>query len=310
MHGELKNTDSYFNSVPISDSNESGSLRIAHAQRVISGCLSDIIWQPFSSEQTQQHPELMALLDAISAEVANYHHGSTSGGRAETVWGVLTTRGLRSLKTTSTPERPNRAEKVAAEVLRILKPLITPEKESDLQSELVKLAQSAISIWDSAQSGDLRVQVCPALDPADFKEWRSKLDDERTTDITSTTHPRIFTLFPRITAKQFQLTTKLANSLPGGWPESERDSWSTCIHPGIGLRECSALVIRGKQEVEEKRLEEEEEQRQLNEAIERVKRDYRRSGSHSSRSGSVVGLGSPSLSAQWSKISSRKLVDE
>jgi hypothetical protein len=52
MSNKLKAADGYFSPFHISNSQESQLLRIAFAQRVISRFLCDIVWQPFSSQQT------------------------------------------------------------------------------------------------------------------------------------------------------------------------------------------------------------------------------------------------------------------
>lgn len=293
-------------------------LRIANVQRVISGFLCDIVWQPFSSEQTLQYPDLMAMLNTIAAQVAKSNHGSSAGGRAETVWSALTMRALQSLQPTSpsasnsTSQRsatPDRAEKLVSDVLRVLGSLVDPDQETQLRNDLATLTHSAISTWSCAQTDELELTVCPTLDLANLAEWRSIFDDGNTTEIISSTRPRIFTLFPRITAKKFLLTVKTPTGPPGSWPELEDQklcTLETCIHPGIGLRECSPLVTRGKDEEDQRRAKEDDTKKRIQEFAESLKKESWKPQSKrnelNSRSGSVVGLGigSPtSPSAQW-----------
>jgi hypothetical protein len=97
--------NSCFASVPISNSEESYLLRIAHAQRGISGFLCDTVWPLFASEYAVQNPEVIETLAAISPQVAKSNHGKGAGGRAEIVWAAPTMRALQSLEPTSPSER-------------------------------------------------------------------------------------------------------------------------------------------------------------------------------------------------------------
>jgi hypothetical protein len=111
---------------------------------------------------------------------------------------------------------------------------------------------------------ELKVTVSPSLKPVHREEWRyQKLDpvlpqdnyDEIRSDIMSKTHPRIFTLFPRVVAWEVAGPIKPDAGPPGSWP-SESDQGlrriETCIHPGVGLPEWSSLVVRGKEEQEQR----------------------------------------------------------
>jgi hypothetical protein len=307
IHNELVKADGYFTSVPISSSADSELLRMAHAQRVISGFLWNIVWQPFSSEETLQQPGFMAKLRATSREVARSSSGASDGGRAEAIWAALTMRALQSLSATSTVSRdstsqgtqtPGRVEVLVSSVINVLRSLISPAQEAQFSNDLVKLAHSAVLTWDCAQTDELQITVWPTLDPANINEWRSfvfdpplpPFEDGKTTNTISSTHPRIFTLFPRVTAKKFLLATKAAASPPGSWqePEQEPSAEETYIYPGLGLRDCSALVIRGKEEEEDRQVKEEQKKKHLKEIIEKEEKEWEarnnRSGVHSRRS--------------------------
>jgi hypothetical protein len=324
---ELTAADQCFVSVPISDSEESQKLRIAHAQRVISSSLNKNIWQPFSSEKTLPHPDFISLLSEIAADLAKPCHDGRTSGRAASVWTALTMRALESLSLASLSSQastsqgsppphpsgqsppPRRADKVVDDVLRVLSPIVTPSQKGQLQKELLALVDLSIAVWRSAQTDELKIIVCPNLDRANRNEWRylrfdpqsSSPDEDIGAEIVSSTHPRIFTLFPRITAVQkLSRAAEPATGLPGSWPQAQDEprTIETCIHTGAGLPEWSPLVVKGKEEEEERRD-------YLHDEMVRVRqeanvRSGRRNSGHS-RKGSMAGSGSgpPSQIAQF-----------
>jgi len=305
--------DIAFASIPISESRESRDLRIARAQVIISSSLCDIVWQPFSSEKTVQYPELVSVLRDISAELAKANHGSTSGPRAAGIWRALTMRALQSLpppplpSTQSNPPPLSRAERVTNKVLSILSPLVAPSQEPQLRDDLRALANSAISVWSSAQTGGLQLIVSSSLDLSQRNEWRSLVfDPPSTDDVVSSTYPRIFTLFPRVTALKMPVLAEAPASLPGSWPEQNQEPYvnETRIHPGTGLPEWSVLVLRGKEEQEWRKqcIEAERIQDKLA-ALEKERQELEARGGRNahSRAGSLVGStsGPTSPTAQW-----------
>lgn len=168
------------------------------------------------------------------------------------------------LKGSLHPTSSNRAEGVASKVLSVLSPLLSSSQYEDLHIDLLKLAKPAIDIWNDAQTGELKIIVNPLLEPAHREEWRSqKFDslpsgdhDGTNPDIMSKTHPRIFTLFPRVIAREVADPIKHTAGPPGSWlSESDQAprTTETCIHPGMGLPEWSSLVVRGKEEQEERK---------------------------------------------------------
>ncbi len=214
---------------------------------------------------------------------------------------------------------PRRATEVVKNVLSVLSPLVIPSQELNLRNELLALANVAISVWTAAQTDELKFTVYLALDLATRNEWRSStfdplplFHDNNNTDIdiVSSTHPRIFTLFPRIIARKVVGSAKPPMGPPGSWPEAEQEPRmiETCIHTGTGLPEWSALVVKGKQEEQERK-------EYLSEAMQRAKNDLiaknTRNGWHS-RSGSMVGSvsGPPSPTAQWRNEGGNRVVVE
>ncbi|KAE9373701.1 hypothetical protein N431DRAFT_465980 [Stipitochalara longipes BDJ] len=312
IHQKLIDADIAFASIPLSESRESRDLRIARAQVIISSSLCDIVWQPFSSEKTVQDPDLASVLRDISAELAKANHGSTSGPRAAGIWRALTMRALQSLppplpSTESNLPPLSRVDRVAHKVLSILSPLVAPSQEHQLRDDLHALANSAISLWSSAQTGRLQLIVSSSLDIAQRNEWRSLVfDPPSTDDVVSSTHPRIFTLFPRVTALKMPVPADAPASLPGSWPEHNQEPHmiETVIHRGTGLPELSALVVKGKDEEEwrKERIEQELIQNKLA-ALEKERQELEARGGRNahSRTSSIVGSasGPTSPTAQW-----------
>jgi hypothetical protein len=158
-------------------------------------------------------------------------------------------------KESLSPTRSGRADSVVSKVFSVLSPLVSSSQNKDFQMDLYELANSAIDVWKDAQTGELKIIISPLLENAHRKEWRSqKFDpsspsgdyDETNLDMTSRTHPRIFTLFPQVVARE----------VAGNWSrESDQAprTTETCIHPGRGLPECSSLVVRGKEEQKERK---------------------------------------------------------
>jgi len=221
-------------------------------------------------------------------------------------------RALQSLppplpSTQSNPPPLSRAERVANKVLSILSPLVTPSQEPQLRDDLHALANLAISVWSSAQTGVLQLIVSPSLDVAQRDEWRSIVFDPPSTDeVVPSTYLRIFTLFPRVTAFKMPVPAEAPASLPGSWPDQSQEPHmiETRIHPGRGLPEWSALVAKGRDEEEQRKqcVEQERIQDKLA-ALEKEKQELEALGGRSphSRTGSLVGSasGPTSPTAQW-----------
>ena len=152
-----------------------------------------------------------------------------------------------------------RIQSVVSKVLSTLSPLISSSQSDELRVDLQKLANEAIDIWNNAQASELKIVVIPSLDRANIEEWRSQESDPTSPsgiiDIKSETHNRIFTLFPRVIAREVADQVEHSTGPPGGWPPEPNQASrtiETCIHPGKGLPEWSSLVVRGKKAQEEK----------------------------------------------------------
>jgi hypothetical protein len=214
-------------------------------------------------------PGFSDLLSKISDEL------DKSGGRAANVWTALTMRALQSLRVDSVPPRASefeecpypshstRADSVISKV-SVLSPLVSSSQNGDLRMDLLKLANSAIDVWNHAQSGGLKIIISPLLERTQREEWRShQFDpaspsrdcDESNSDVMYRTHPRVFTLFPRVMAREVENPIKHDTGPPGSWPSQDQvpRTIETCIHPGRGLPEWSSLVVRGKVEQEERK---------------------------------------------------------
>ena len=246
---------------------------------------------------------------------------SRHGGRAANVWTALTMRALQSLQaeaglSASKECLPStgsaRAESVISKVFSALSPLISSSQTEALRVDLLALVNSAIEVWDNAQTGELRLVVSQSLNRAHREDWRSKdLDpvspsgnrDETDSDLMSQTHPRIFTLFPHVVAKGVADLDNCDTGPPGSWPP---ESDQTCIHPGKGLPEWSALVVRGKMDQEEKKD-------FLSQAFENAKKELqsakRISGQGRRESRGSATSEAPNPSEQWKKEGTMKFVE-
>ena len=128
------------------------------------------------------HPELNSLLSKISDELDK----SSYSGRVANFWTALTMRALQSLpaKTSELRKSPRptgsgRADNVVFKVFSVLSPLVNSSQNEDLRMNLLELANSAINVWNDAQTGELKIIVSPLLERARRQEWRSqKFDPE------------------------------------------------------------------------------------------------------------------------------------
>ena len=260
VHEELEAADPVFRSIPINDSEDSRDLCTAHAQRVISKAICEDIWKPFSSEFTALQPESSSVLGKISDEIYQSDHG----GRTAKFWNARTMQALKSLPAISATSRcsestvyphPARTDSIISKVF-VLSPLLSSSQDESLRIDLVNLVNSAVDVWDNGQAGGSKITVSLLLERAHREEWRSQQfdpaceGDETNPDLSSTTRPRIFPLFPRVLAPGVGNLVNHGSGLPGSWPV---DSDLTIIHPGKGLPEWSPLVVRGQVEQEERK---------------------------------------------------------
>lgn len=197
-----------------------------------------------------------------------------------------------------------RANSVINKVFGVLSSLVSSSQTESLRRDLVNLIESSVEVWNNAQAGGSDITISQLLDRAHREEWRSPHFDTASpvdvggldSDIASNTHPRVFTLFPRIMARI------QGKTMPGSWSDSDL----AVIHPGVGLPEWSPLVVRGKSNQEER-------EDFLNKAMETARQQainmhVSRHGRRSSRDSSTTGP--PSPSAQWKMGSTMESVEK
>lgn len=253
VHEQLVSADPLFANVPIDESEVSYNLRLVHVQRVISEALCEYIWRPFSSEYTLAHEDLGSFL----FQMMNALDSSSLSGQPANIWTALTMRALELLqegshqKSGSKSPSNGRAKNVLSKVYSVLSPLLTPSKSRNFASDLGALADLAIDVWQTAQTGDYRIKVIPRLDPARYQEWRSQaFDPMMIRDSRNMVSDDIFILFPRVDA--MILSGRSERSPRSSPSESERNSViGVCLHPGKGLPQSSELVLNGIQAQEE-----------------------------------------------------------
>lgn len=287
---------------------------MARARYTIASIFCEVIWQPFSVDNMSDHPELVPLLGEIQTTLAG--SGETYSKHSARVWNALTMRALQKLgrdsasSQSSQPSPSHKCAKAVDRIIDILSPLVGSSNEIKLRKDLLTLAQLALDIWYVAQTDELQISVHPNLDPDRCQDWRSQsLDPDLGFDVTSSTLPRIYTLFPRIIASSEVPRNREvpAKSMPGGfWGENhEPEVIETEIHTGKGLRESSPLVMAGKEEAEDARyqlIQEnlDKEMAEMETRAKELRARNERSGKHS-RSGSMVSPGTPTSSptSQW-----------
>ncbi|KAF4627626.1 hypothetical protein G7Y89_g10528 [Cudoniella acicularis] len=264
---QLISNDSCFNSIPISDSETSQNLRVAHAQRIISSALYTNIWQPFSCEKLTSSPTTAEILIEICTELAKSEH-SGSKGRAAIVWKVLTLRALQSIEPSNAAappqgiSQPSKRENQAVQAIhKKLSPLIARDQETKIQEALHRIAQSAVEVWTQAQTDELKLTAFLNLDLSKRSAWRSPQfyplksagDKMSEADINPSTRPRVFTLFPRIIAHSLSTKTDASVNISSSVSKQQQEFAATeaDIHQGVGLAESSDLVMNGKSEKEE-----------------------------------------------------------
>ena len=152
--------------------------------------------------------------------------------------------------------RARMLDKVVLKVISVLSPLISSARSVDLQRELHILVNSAIEVWNDAQSGNLKITINQLLENMDQEEWRpqefdpalpSSSHSEVNFDLVSRTRPRILTLFSQVVAwGKADLAMDRTNP-PGSFPLDSTQAprtLETYIHPGRGLPKWSPPVIR------------------------------------------------------------------
>jgi len=270
----VEKADEGFTLVPISSSEASVKLRVLHAQRVIAAQLQKIIWQPFSSEETQRNPKYVSIFRHISEGLIN-GDGKGSGPRAARLYAALTMRSLQSKQAPELPlstskastPLPDRAQAFCDKVMAILSLLVKPSLYPEFRNSLLDLAMSAISVWNIAQTDEREVIVDLNIDPTALEGWSE--DNPET---------GYFVLFPRIIARS---CSRIIDSRPPGPPgswvlsEPELHIQEICIYGGAGLGKWLDLVEEGEEEEEDRKEEEhimkvEEQRKMLEEGLKKL----------------------------------------
>lgn len=280
---------------------------MAHAKRIISYNLSTLVLKPFSSDIAFQDERGHAvnLLERATRGLER----SSNDRRAVAIFKSLAIRGLRtsSQLQTASPLASTRVDAFIQAVKPVLFLLAPQAQYGGLEDDLRTLAESAVSLWDAAQSDEfLDINVSLDLDPESRDKWRSPLFDA---DSDSADRAKIITLFPCITAKAFAAVPEPSVKVPGSFEGSkaEPQMQELVIHHGIGMCESSALVSRGKDEQEE--MEEELKDEKLRKELEATQKALsERSKMKSQRNGSITSL--PSPSAEWGLAGGNKKLPE
>ncbi len=277
--------------------------------------MCQIILQTFSSDATFQ-AERRNSVQILETALLGLSQ-STDSNRAATVFKALAVRGLQSGRLLLAKSAPTALEssdtRVGAFVLvvmRILSLLVVKSEHKNLERDLSGLAQRAIEVWNSAQTDEaLDIKASLDLDPSLRTKWRSPTFDAEDWSapggIVSSTHPPIFTLFPTVMAKVQSQITENGVKIPGSFEEtrSQPQVQEFCIHDGIGMAESSALVVRGKEEQEQR--EEDEKDRKVALVLEKAQQELEaRKKIKSQRTGSISGLSSPTTS--WNTMGGRR----
>ena len=170
------------------------------------------------------------FLEAVSKSL------SVSGGRSESVWRVLTLRGISALAAAGTAS--GQIDFTVHRVLEILRPLTTQSQLGELERTLYDLVKESATIWAVAQRDVAKVVVEARPHPSDNNKWYA--EDLQTAGETSS--PPIgkidlkgnepFCIFPNIV-------------------QSASSNKSVLLHRGSALFPTSRVWIRGMLEQKE-----------------------------------------------------------
>lgn len=140
---------------------------MSNVQHIISACLCDSIWQPFLPQDSHpNHPGVGGFLEALSESL------STSGSRSESVWRILTLRGISALDGFMTDS--SHIESTAQRVLGILRPLTIPTDSAELNKALVSIISQSVTLWEAAQKDAARILIVKQPDASDKEEWQAE----------------------------------------------------------------------------------------------------------------------------------------
>ena len=140
-------------------------------QHIISTCLCDRIWRPFFPENNDSLPNHYQGVPPFLDAVANSLSATTGFGRGESVWRVLTLRGIDALSS-SWVESSRQVESAVQHVLEMLRPLTVPSQLPELEGELLEIMNWAVKLWQSVRKDEARFVVAKypgAIDKANLR---------------------------------------------------------------------------------------------------------------------------------------------
>ena len=136
------------------------------------------------------------FLEGVSKSLA------VSSRRSESVWRVLTLRGIDALAGAGMASR--QADSTVRRVLDILQPLTNPSQSAELKRTLVDLVKESVSLWTLAQKDAAKLVVEAWPSSSDGNKWNA--EDIQSVDEASTksvrkidlTDIKPFCIFPNI----------------------------------------------------------------------------------------------------------------
>ncbi|KAL9131079.1 MAG: hypothetical protein Q9217_000902 [Psora testacea] len=245
VEDELNRLSSIFHPPPIWNSGISVFLRVMDAQHIISTSLCNYVWQPFLPESNirENHQGVSHYLTKVSNAL------SATGGRKETVWRVLTLRGIDALGDYPT-ESSRQVDSCVQHILDTLQPLTVPSESSKLKQDLLTIVHEAAAVWTTARKDEDRILI----DPSPPSNATSNAND--TNNVIkwgSESVPASFEIPP--TAKT--VTTPIQKPLcifPSISQRKSPDSETALVHQGSALFADSpvwSLALDEKQEQQE-----------------------------------------------------------
>ena len=129
--------------------------------------MCDFIWHPFFPQDTlPNHPGCSQFLEAVSKSL------SVLGGRSESIWRVLTLRGIDGLG--GALMESHQAESTVHRILEVLQPLTIPSQSARLEDAVVGIVQESITLWRAAQTDEAKIVVQRHPNPSDEERWHAE----------------------------------------------------------------------------------------------------------------------------------------
>jgi len=106
------------------------------------------------------------FLEAVSKSL------SASGGRSESVWRVLTLRGINALGGSITES--SQVESTVQRVLETLRPLTILSESAELKKDLVGIISKSVTLWEAARKDEAKLVVVKQPDSSDKEKWQAE----------------------------------------------------------------------------------------------------------------------------------------